>query len=158
MAITHIQRSALLPFSAEQLFEMVADIRAYPSFLPWCDEVEVLKETEEVVEARVVAGAAGISQSFVTRNVMRAPTCIDLGLVEGPFDHFAGRWGFVSLTDASVTTESSIVGAKLELDMRFELARKNPLLRRTFGSLFERASSTLVESFCDRVQTLYGGS
>jgi len=150
VAITHIQRSALLPFTAEQLFDMVADVRAYPSFLRWCDSVEVLKETDELLEARVTAGAIGVSQSFVTRNLMKKPNSIELSLVEGPFDQFAGRWDFLALADETVS------GAKIELDMRFELARKNPLLRRTFGSLFERASDTLVESFCERAQILYG--
>jgi len=83
---------------------------------------------------------------------MDAPNSIELTLVEGPFEQFAGRWDFVALADATVS------GAKLELDMQFELARKNPLLQRTFGSLFERASATLVESFCERAQTLYGGT
>lgn len=152
MAITQIQRSALLPFTVEQLFEMVADVRAYPSFLPWCTAIDVLEETETLVEARVTVGAAGVSQSFVTRNLMDAPNSIELTLVEGPFEQFAGRWDFVALADATVS------GAKLELDMQFELARKNPLLQRTFGSLFERASATLVESFCERAQTLYGGT
>jgi len=152
VAITQIQRSALLPFTVEQLFEMVADVRAYPSFLPWCTAIDVLEETETLVEARVTVGAAGVSQSFVTRNLMDAPNSIELTLVEGPFEQFAGRWDFVALADATVS------GAKLELDMQFELARKNPLLQRTFGSLFERASATLVESFCERAQTLYGGT
>jgi len=152
VAITHIQRSALLPFTAQQLFDMVADVRAYPSFLPWCDAIAVLKETDELLEARVTAGAAGVTQSFVTRNSMDPPHCIELSLVEGPFEHFAGRWDFVALADATVS------GAKLELDMRFELARKNPVLRRTFGALFERAGSTLVECFCERAQALYGAS
>ena len=152
MAITQIQRSALLPFKVEQLFEMVADVRAYPSFLPWCTAVDVLEETEDLLEARVTAGAVGVSQSFVTRNLMNAPDSIELTLVEGPFERFAGRWDFVALADATVS------GAKIELDMQFELVRKNPLLHRTFGSLFERASETLVESFCERAQTLYGAT
>jgi len=70
--------------------------------------------------------------------------------VEGPFEHFAGRWDFIALGDGSVS------GCKLALDMRFELARKNPILRRTFGVLFERASTTLVECFCERANVLYG--
>lgn len=152
MSITHIQRSALLPFRQEDLFAMVADVRVYPQFLPWCNSIDVLSETAEVVEARVTAGAAGVSQSFVTRNQMTAFDSIELSLVEGPFEHFEGRWDFIALGDASVS------GAKLQLDMRFELARQNPLLRRTFGALFERATATLVTSFCERAQTLYGGA
>ena len=150
MPITHIQRSALLPFSQQQLFEMVADVRVYPTFLPWCDSVEVLQESEDVVEARVNARAAGVSQSFVTRNQMTPHDVIALSLVEGPFDQFEGRWEFLGLGDETVS------GTRLSLDMKFELARKNPILRRTFGALFERATSTLVESFCARAQTLYG--
>ncbi len=152
MAATHVQRSALLPYAQADLFAMVADVRAYPSFLPWCEAVEVLSESAEVVEARVSAKAAGVSQSFVTRNHMHAHSSIELSLVEGPFEQFAGRWDFTSLGDESVT------GCKLALDMRFELARKNPILRRTFGALFERASTTLVESFCERAKVLFDGA
>ncbi len=151
MAVTHVQRSALLPFAQADLFAMVADVRAYPSFLPWCESIEVISESPDVVEARVEARAAGVSQSFITRNQMNSHSSIELSLVEGPFEQFAGRWDFVALGDGSVS------GCKLALDMRFELARKNPLLRRTFGVLFERATTTLVECFCERAQLLYGG-
>ena len=152
MSITHIERSALLPFAQQDLFAMVADVRAYPNFLPWCNSVEVLSETDSVVEARVGARAAGVSQSFITRNAMHPFHSIELSLVEGPFEHFAGRWDFVALGDEAVS------GTKLQLDLRFELARKNPLLRKTFGVMFERASATLVESFCERAGALYGGA
>ena len=152
MALTHIERSALLPFTPQQLFDMVADVRAYPTFLPWCDSIDVLREDDDVVEARVNARAAGVSQSFITRNQMTPHSSIGLSLVEGPFERFEGQWDFVGLGDDTVS------GARLALDMRFELARKNPILRRTFGALFDRATSTLVECFCERAQTLYGGS
>lgn len=150
MASTHIERSALLPFSQSDLFAMVADVRAYPQFLPWCDSLEVLTESAEQVEARVNARAAGVSQSFVTRNSMTPHESIELSLVEGPFEHFQGRWDFVALGDDTVS------GCRMSLDMRFELTRRNPLLRRTFGVLFERATTTLVECFCERAQVLYG--
>lgn len=152
MAVTHLQRSALLPFAQADLFAMVADVRAYPNFLPWCDSVDVLSETDDFVEARVNARAAGVSQSFITRNKMNHTDSIELSLVEGPFDQFEGRWDFIALGDGSVT------GCKLALDMRFELTRRNPILRRTFGVLFDRATTTLVERFCERATALYGGA
>ena len=150
MANTHIERSALLPFAQADLFAMVADVRAYASFLPWCDSVDVLSESPEQVEARLTVGAAGVSQSFVTRNRMSPNDTIELSLVEGPFEHFAGRWSFLALGDGTVS------GCRMSLDMIFRLARKNPVLRRTFGALFEHATSTLVESFCERAEVLYG--
>ena len=103
MAVTHVQRSALLPFAQADLFAMVADVRAYPDFLPWCDSIEVLSESAERVEARVNARAAGVSQSFITCNQMYPNHCIELSLVEGPFEQFAGRWEFTALGDGSVT-------------------------------------------------------
>ncbi len=150
MAETRVERSAILPFTQAELFAMVGDVRSYPEFLPWCDGVDVLAESDQEVTARVSARAAGVSQSFVTCNRMHPEDAIDLSLVEGPFERLTGRWEFTALGDGTVS------GCKLALDMRFELSRRNPLLRRTFGALFERASATLVESFCERAQTLYG--
>jgi len=152
MSVTRVERSAILPFSQAELFAMVADVRAYPEFLPWCTAVEVIAESDEEVTARVSAGAAGVQQSFVTCNHMHPDEAIELSLVEGPFEKLAGRWDFVALGDETVS------GCKLALDLSFELARGNPLLRRTFGALFERAATTMVESFCNRAQVLYGGA
>jgi len=154
----HIQRSALLPYAQEQLFAMVADIERYSEFLPWLESVAVVPMqvaagesageplATRLVEARVQLKVAGIRESFITRNHMRPPDRIDLELLEGPFDAFEGFWRFTPLGDAA----SANAGCKVELDLRFELSRSNPIVRHTYGALVERAAGKLVEAFCQR--------
>ena len=147
---------------------MIADVERYAEFLPWCDSVEVLSTSTvapispdesaqgSVVEARVTVGAKGIRQSFVSRNHMQPPDRIELTLAEGPFDEFLGTWTFTSLVDAALAPEAAVLGCKVELDLRFAFARSKPILRRTFGALFERSAATLVDSFCARAHVLFG--
>ena len=160
----HIQRSALLPYAQEQLFAMVADIERYTEFLPWLESVVVLpaesvppesmpaqnqtqnQAADRLVEARVQLKVAGIRESFITRNHMHPPERMELELLEGPFDAFEGFWRFTPLGDAT----SANTGCKVELDLRFELSRSNPIVRHTYGALVERAAGKLVEAFCQR--------
>ena len=86
--MTSIDRSALLPFSAESLFALVADIERYPEFLQGCVGAEILASDDGAVTARLALSRAGITQSFVTRNTSQRPDWIALNLVEGPFEHF----------------------------------------------------------------------
>ena len=160
----HIQRSALLPYAQTELFAMVADVERYPEFLPQLETVELLPASARfpdaaLVEARVQLKVAGIRESFITRNHMHPPGRIDLELIEGPFDVFAGFWEFTALGQASADANASanagadasaIVGSKVALDLRFELTRSNPIVRRTYGALIERATAKLVEAFCQR--------
>ena len=66
--MTHIKRSALLPFPAERLFDLVNRVEHYPEFLPWCSKAEILDESDEQMRARLTVGKAGLNQSFTTRN------------------------------------------------------------------------------------------
>lgn len=149
----HIQRSALLPYAQAELFAMVADVERYPEFLPLLESVERLPssaaDADRLVEARVQLKAAGIRESFITRNHMRPPNRIELELLEGPFDAFAGFWQFTALGEAK-PDGTGVAGCKVELDLRFELSRSNPFVRRTYGALIERATGKLVEAFCQR--------
>ena len=150
----HIQRSALLPYAQEQLFAMVADVERYSEFLPWLESVVLVptqnesqnKPADRLVEARVQLKVAGIRESFITRNHMHPPERMELELLEGPFDAFEGFWRFTPLGDAT----SANTGCKVELDLRFELSRSNPIVRHTYGALVERAAGKLVEAFCQR--------
>ena len=152
MAPHRVRRSALLPYGRPELFAMVADVERYPEFLPWCDAVDVLSRDDAEVTARVWVGARGMRQSFVTRNRLHEPERIELSLVEGPSERFEGAWAFTALGDDA----EGDAGCKVELDLAFEFARRNPLLRRTFGALFETAAATMVESFCARAHALHG--
>ena len=89
--MTVIDRSALLPYSASQLFELVSDVESYPDFMEGCVGAQVLSRDASLVEARLDLARGGIRQSFSTRNRMQVAEKITLELIDGPFDAFAGR-------------------------------------------------------------------
>ena len=142
---THIHRSALLPYPASVLFELVNDVARYPEFLPWCSASEVLESGETQMRASLAVAKGGLSQRFVTRNTRVAGQSIELNLEQGPFKQLHGRWEFKALGDKA---------CKISLDLTFDYA--GPLVRATLGPLFNQAANTLVDAFCQRAKQLYG--
>lgn len=142
---THIQRSALLPYPAPALFELVNDVARYPEFLPWCSSSEVLDVSQTHMRASLAVAKGGVSQRFITRNALVWGQSIDLTLEEGPFSHLHGRWVFKALGDKA---------CKISLDLTFDYA--GPLVRVTLGPLFNQAANTLMDAFCQRAKQLYG--
>ena len=89
-----VQRSVLVPYSAAQMFDLVADVDKYPEFMPWCGGAEVQSRHENGMQASVLISFAGLKQRFTTRNRHDYPKRIDLELVDGPFSSLAGHWQF----------------------------------------------------------------
>ncbi len=142
---THIQRSALLPYPAQALYDLVNDVASYPEFLPWCSSTTVIEETDVLMRASLEVAKAGLSQKFVTCNTLAPGQSIVMNLEEGPFTELHGVWQFKALTDKA---------CKISLDLSFEYA--GPLVRATLGPLFNQAANTLVDAFCQRAKQLYG--
>jgi len=86
-----IARSALVEYSAQQMFDLINDIEAYPQFMSGFLDASIIKQTEDSVEARLTLGKSGFQQSFVTRNTLIPPTTMLMHFVEGPFKTFEGR-------------------------------------------------------------------
>ena len=142
---THIQRSALLPYPAQALYDLVNDVASYPQFLPWCSSAEILESTEVLMRASLGVAKGGLSQHFVTRNTLVRGQSIEMNLEEGPFSELHGVWQFKALTDKA---------CKISLDLSFEYSGQ--LVRATLGPLFNQAANTLVDAFCQRAKQLYG--
>ncbi|NND67661.1 MAG: type II toxin-antitoxin system RatA family toxin [Halioglobus sp.] len=143
--MTVINRSALLPYTARQLFELVNDVEAYPGFMEGCVGASVLSRSEGVVEARLDLARGGIRQSFATRNVLKPPNEIVLELIDGPFERFGGRWDFLALDDAA---------CKMSLNLEFSVNSK--VLGAAATKLFDRVTNNLVDAVCKRAGQLYG--
>lgn len=140
-----INRSAIVPYSAEQMFALVEDIESYPSFLPWCHDARIERRDGHNVEATLEIRRAGIGKSFRTRNVLRPPESITLELVEGPFRTLGGAWTFGPL---------GAEGSKVSLELSFEFeSRLTDLL---LGSVFEEICNSLVDAFTRRAHEMYG--
>lgn len=139
-----ITRSALLPYSAKQMFDLVNDVAAYPEFLPWCDGAEVLSHQASKMEASVSIAKAGIRQTFQTQNHLVDGKRIEMHLVDGPFKHLKGEWEFKVLDESA---------CKILFDVEFEV--NSGLLNAAIGPIFEQISNTLVDSFCERAKQVY---
>ncbi|KIH85370.1 type II toxin-antitoxin system RatA family toxin [Pseudomonas batumici] len=142
---THIQRSALLPYPAQALYDLVNDVARYPEFLPWCSAAQVLESSDVLMRATLTVAKGGLSQHFVTRNTLVPGQSIEMNLDEGPFNQLHGIWVFKPL---------GAKACKISLDMTFDYA--GPIVRATLGPLFNQAANTLVDAFCQRAKQLHG--
>ena len=143
----HVVRTALLPYSAAQMYALVNDVEAYPQFLPWCRSTRVLEASGSHMHAQIEMALAGLTRSFTTRNTLSPPERIDLDLVDGPFRHLEGHWRFEALTSTA---------CKVHLDLSFEVA--NALFSMALSPAFEKICSSLVDAFSRRARQVYGPS
>lgn len=140
-----IVRTALLPYSAHQVYDLVNDVNRYPEFLPWCGGAEVIAESETSMQAGVVIAKAGIKQKFVTNNHLVPGKRIEMHLQDGPFKYLKGEWQFKVLDKDA---------CKIQFEIEFEFS--NALLNMTVGPIFEQIASTMVDSFSQRAKQIYG--
>jgi ribosome-associated toxin RatA of RatAB toxin-antitoxin module len=140
-----IERSALLPYPADQIYQLINDIEAYPQFMKGCVGAEILSRDENCIEARLDLQKAGIKQSFTTRNRMKPPSVIDMELVDGPFSDFSGQWQVLALND---------VACKVTVTLSFALS--NRVVAATAGALFNPVADNLVDALVKRANELYG--
>jgi ribosome-associated toxin RatA of RatAB toxin-antitoxin module len=140
-----IKRSALVPVSAQQMFQLINDIETYPQFVPGCAKAELLERSEQLLRARLTVGSGAFSTSFVTRNRLIADHQIFMTLEEGPLQSLDGVW---TLTPVNETASGKTLGCKVELTLDFELA---PGLKGlAVGAMVERLAGSLVEAFVRR--------
>ena len=141
-----VNRSALVPYSAAQMFELVKDVESYPAFLPWCAGAEVHIRGEGFIEASLELHRGRISKRFRTRNHFVTNESLDIELVDGPFRHMSGGWIFEQLGNAGCKV-------MLELDFAFESRATDIIL----GRFFEHTCNALVDSFTHRAAQIYAG-
>jgi len=144
--MTTITRSSLVLFSPDQMFDLVNDVEAYPSFLPWCRSATIINKTDDEVSASLDLAKSGIHHVFSTRNTIIQGESIDIALIDGPFKHLEGHWHFDVIGDNQ--------GCRIRLDMDFEFS--NRLISMALGPVFTQISGSLVDAFCKRAQDIYG--
>lgn len=143
--MTTITRSALVMFTAEQMFDLVNDVRRYPEFLEGCKNTEVIDEGDDFIEARLTIAKAGFNQSFSTHNRLIRPEKMEMELLDGPFSKFYGVWHFQRLSDQA---------CKVSLDMEFEVG--NRITGAALGAVFKQVANMMVDAFVKRAKVVYG--
>jgi ribosome-associated toxin RatA of RatAB toxin-antitoxin module len=139
-----VQRSARVPYTAAQMFDLVDDIDRYPEFLHWCTAARVHSRQGNVVEATLEIGVLGFHRSFRTRNTLTRPELIQIELVTGPFRRLRGAWRFTDLDG----------GSEVALSLAFEVTRSP--FGVVFSKFFEELAGAQMAAFAGRADELYG--
>jgi ribosome-associated toxin RatA of RatAB toxin-antitoxin module len=143
--VTAIRKSALVPYSAEEMYALVADIEAYGRFLPWCGGARIVAREADSVTAAIDIAYHGVRKTFTTRNRLEPGRRMELQLVNGPFKFLQGHWRFEALEERA---------CKVALDLDFEFS--NRLLALAVGPVFSQIANGLVDSFRKRAEEIYG--
>ena len=138
-----------LPYTAKQMYSLVADVEKYPEFLPWCSATRIrsrVSENEcEVLEVDLVISFKVFREKFGSRvSLHRTLKKIETVYIDGPFRHLRSEWSFKDETE----------GCSVNFYVDFEL--KNAILRKVIGVVFNDAMQRVVSSFERRAEYLYG--
>lgn len=139
-----VDRQALVPYSAQQMFDLVDDVASYPQFLPWCRAAKVLERKPDEVTATLNVHKGALHTRFTTRNTLEPPHRIRLALVDGPFRALDGEWQFEPIADK---------GSRVRLKLGFAFA--NPLNAWLLEPVFEHTCASLVDAFVKRARIVY---
>ena len=142
---THAEKR-FLPYTPEQMFDMVAEVERYPEFLPWCMAARVRESESEgdVVVADLVIGYKFFRERFTSRVELERPRRIDVFYSEGPFKYLNNHWIF----------EPGEGGCVVDFYVDFEF--RSRFLQRAIGIFFNEAVRRMVDSFEKRARQLYG--
>ncbi|MGE5336683.1 MAG: type II toxin-antitoxin system RatA family toxin [Gemmatimonadota bacterium] len=140
-----VERSVLVPYSAQQMFELVAGVAAYPEFLPWCSAAHVRPHVDGSIYATIDIRYRGARSRFTTRNRHFPHSRIGMELIEGPFRRLSGEWTF---------RELRVDACRVHLSLHYQFAAG--LLGRAIAPVFETIATTMVDSFTQRAEELHG--
>ncbi|MGR3803983.1 type II toxin-antitoxin system RatA family toxin [Marinibacterium profundimaris] len=138
-----------LPYTAQQMYDLVADVEAYPQFLPWCAAARIRSRdregTVEVMEADLVISFKVFREKFGSRvTLMPEDMKIDTEYLDGPFKYMKSNWAFADAGE----------GCEVSFHVDFEF--RNAVLQRLIGVVFNEAMLRIVRAFERRAQELYG--
>lgn len=140
-----VERSALLPYSASEVYAVIKDVRSYPEFLNWCSDVVLLDESDVRQVAELKIAYKRLRFSFSTANQLVQDQSISMQLLSGPFKDLRGEWLIQPLGESA---------CKIALYMNFTF--DNPITHRLFGKVFQQVVSAQIEAFQKRTEYLYG--
>jgi ribosome-associated toxin RatA of RatAB toxin-antitoxin module len=143
--MTTISRSALLPYTAREMYDLVADVESYPQFLPWCSGAKILSQDREHAIAAIDISYLKLHKTFTTRNALQPARSMELQLVQGPFSHLHGLWRFDDLDDNN---------SRISFDIEFDFS--NRAVELALGPVFGGIANSLVENFRRRAMNVYG--
>lgn len=136
-----------LPYTPEQMFDLVADVGRYAEFLPWVSAIRVRSNSETEMVADMIVGFKGLRETFTSRVAKQRPNSIRVDYVDGPLQHLTNDWKF----------RPDGQGGCL-VDFCVDFAFKNRMFEMLAGQVFDRALRKMIGAFEERAARLYGDS
>ncbi|MGE4324214.1 MAG: type II toxin-antitoxin system RatA family toxin [Sphingobium sp.] len=136
-----------LPYSPQQMFDLVSDVAAYPEFLPWVSAIRVRSDGENEMVADMIVGFKGIKESFTSRVLKHRPDSVRVDYIDGPLKHLHNIWTF---------REDGQGGVLVDFEVEFQF--KNRLFEMLAGQMFDKALRKMVAAFEARAAALYASS
>jgi coenzyme Q-binding protein COQ10 len=134
----------VLPYSPEQMYDLVADVAAYGEFLPWVSAVRIRSDSETEMVADLMVGFKALREKFTSRVAKQRPLSIHVDYVDGPLKHLHNDWKFASDGKGATLVDFSI-------DFEF----KSRLFEMVAGQMFDRALRMMIGAFEERAAKLY---
>ena len=144
MSVNTIFKNAVVPFTPEQMFALVNDVRAYPEFLPHCIDTCVIENYPNYMIASMTLKRAAISITLTTRNELIPYREIRLRLIDGPLSSLEGLWQFDAIGDCGC-----------EVSLRLQFAMKSKWMHLATNALFESLANQLVGCIIQRAKKVY---
>jgi len=136
-----------LPYSAEQMFDLVADVGRYGEFLPWVVATRVRSNTETELVADMLVGFKHLREKFTSRVEKDRPRRIEVHYLDGPMQDLDNRWLFTPTPDGGC-----------EIDFCVDFTFRSSVFEALAGQYFDRAFRKMVAAFDTRAHALYGSS
>lgn len=140
-----IRETRRLPYSAEQMFDLVADVKRYPEFLPWVIATRVRSDSETEMIADMLVGFKALREKFTSKVEKNRPHELEVHYVDGPLRDLDNLWKFRPLPDGGC-----------EIDFCVDFTFKNRVFEALAGQYFDRAFRKMVTAFETRADELYG--
>jgi coenzyme Q-binding protein COQ10 len=140
---THAERQ-VVPYTCEQLFDLVADVDKYPQFLPWCVASRIRSRTECQLVADLTIGFGPFRESFTSRVTLDRPNRVTVKYENGPFRYLNNQWDFAPRGR----------GAEVAFFVDFEF--RSRILQAAIGVVFNEAVRRMVNAFLKRARDVYG--
>lgn len=134
-----------LPYTPEQMFDLVADVKRYQEFLPWVAATRIRSDSETAMVADLVVGFRAIKETFTSRVNKQRPDKIVIDYVEGPLKYLHNSWKFKP--DGKGGTE---------IDFCVDFAFRSRIFESLAGQMFDRALRRMIGAFEERAHELYG--
>lgn len=142
-----IAETRRLPWSAAQMFDLVADVGRYGEFLPWVVATRVRSDSESEMIADMLVGFSALREKFASRVIKQRPDAIEVIYLDGPLKDLDNRWHFRDLPEGGC-----------EVDFSVQFSFRNVMFEKLAGQYFDKAFRKMVIAFEKRAEELYGSS